>query len=75
MDWATIIAGGTAIVGGVGAVGKTLIDVGATFKRVELTLEDHGKRLESIEKKMPNGEIEDTYKMVRELHDKVFGGQ
>jgi hypothetical protein len=38
-------------------------------------LGDQGERLERIEQKMPNGEVADTYTMVKALHDKVFGGK
>jgi hypothetical protein len=68
MDWPTIIAGTTVGGGALVGAGKFLVDLTEKATRIETTLSDHGHRLGLIEKKMPNGEIEETFAMVKEMY-------
>ena len=81
-DWMTII--GTAAVGlgatGVAAAGGLLVNVAIKVSSIESKLDSHiegedskdealGVRLGKIEAKLPNGEVEQTWKMVSDLFE------
>jgi hypothetical protein len=81
-DWATII--GTTAVGlgatGVAGAGALLVRVAVKVASIESKLDAHvaqedtkdealRTRLEGIEKKLPNGEVEQTWKMVSDIFE------
>lgn len=80
-DWVTIIGGAAAGLGatGIAAASGLLVNVALKVSSIETKLDLHvsqeddkevelHNRLTGIERKLPNGEVEETFQMVRELH-------